>query len=412
VPSPKQRAAWEVPLQWSYDLIRLPFRVLTFGAKETVIFLDESNTVYHLERLMGDVDLPYGFRVGSVGESVSRLGLAVNFYHDELGGNGRRFQLKTQATLEHNKRVSLGYVVPFSDGSEMGIGAGYRIRPTARFFGLGPRSQESDKTYFTQEFGWAGIQYIRAIGGGLSGDIDLVWSSVSARDTGNDDLRNLDSGPYPTLPVGFGDSSAGVEYALGLTHDTTDQTARPASGGIRRLKAGWFESSDVGGSHASLRAELQEFLPLWWDRTLALRGVIGWLESGDDTPHFARLLTNGDPDQLRGYRDHRFRDQGLLVLNAEYRYPVWAYRERLGTGVDGYIFLDSGQVFSDKVGPALRALEFNYGGGFRFVGARGFGARIELGHSREDLVFRISLEQIFQYSNDALYHGRQPLPLR
>lgn len=113
------------------------------------------------------------------------------------------------------------------------------------------------------------------------------------------------------------------------------------------------------------------------------------MESEGDTSHFARLLTNSDPNQMRGYDDDRWRDRGLLLLNAEYRFPVWAYRERRGTGIDGYLFVDSGQVFSDDDRPALRDLVHSYGGGFR-----------------------LSMDQIFQYPKNALYHGRPPIPLR
>jgi hypothetical protein len=275
-PTPQQRALWEWPLELGYGLLRLPFRALTLGAKQTVIFLDESDTFYHLERLMGDVNLPYGLRVGGIADQLSGPGLAVNFYHDALGGEGRRFQLKTQASFEHHQRASLGYVLPLSGGSEVGIGAGYRKRPNARFFGVGPHSAEEDKSFFTQETGWAGIEYAQSLGGDFTADFDLVFSSVSTWGTEESGLRNFDPKSFTTAPpVGVGERSAGIEYSAGLSHDSTNQSARPASGGLRRVQAGWFESPDTGGSHVSLRAELQQFFELWWDRTIALRGVVG-----------------------------------------------------------------------------------------------------------------------------------------
>ena len=43
VPAPGERSAWELPLELGYDVVRLPFRALTFAAKRSVIFLDETN---------------------------------------------------------------------------------------------------------------------------------------------------------------------------------------------------------------------------------------------------------------------------------------------------------------------------------------------------------------------------------
>ena len=47
------------------------------------------------------------------------------------------------------------------------------------------------------------------------------------------------------------------------------------------------------------------------------------------------------------FRDFRFRDRGMTSFTAEYRWPLWAATTIDGTGLDGYIFTDVGQVFQD-----------------------------------------------------------------
>ena len=53
--------------------------------------------------------------------------------------------------------------------------------------------------------------------------------------------------------------------------------------------------------------------------------------------HDQRLGTDGTTATLRGYRDLRFTDRNLLLLQAEYRVPIWG-------PFDGTVFADAGKV--------------------------------------------------------------------
>ncbi len=75
-------------------------------------------------------------------------------------------------------------------------------------------------------------------------------------------------------------------------------------------------------------------------RVLALRGAGVGLRRprARDVPfYFQRTL--GGPDDLRGFRQFRFRDRNMLLLQAEYRWEIF-------TAVDGAIFYDAGKVAS------------------------------------------------------------------
>jgi hypothetical protein len=124
------------------------------------------------------------------------------------------------------------------------------------------------------------------------------------------------------------------------------------------------------------------------------------------------LYTNDEPDQLRGYQDFRWRDRGIAILSAEYRWPVWALEALGGIGIDAFLLSDVGQVFHEAEDLSRRNVTVSWGGGFRLISRSGFTGRIEAAWSREETVFRISTDQLFQYDKDNLYNGRDQNVLR
>jgi outer membrane protein assembly factor BamA len=80
--------------------------------------------------------------------------------------------------------------------------------------------------------------------------------------------------------------------------------------------------------------------------------------------------TLGGPDDLRGFRQFRFRDRNQLLLQAEYRWEIF-------TAVDGALFYDTGKVASRVEDLNFQDLESDYGIGFRFGTANGVFLRVE-----------------------------------
>ena len=85
---------------------------------------------------------------------------------------------------------------------------------------------------------------------------------------------------------------------------------------------------------------------------------------------FYLLRTLGGPDDLRGFRRFRFRDENSILLQAEYRWEIF-------TAVDGAIFYDAGKVASRHEDLNLEDLESDYGIGFRFGTRNGVFLRVE-----------------------------------
>ena len=418
------RAAWEYPVDALWYTVRFPVALFRAGARETIVWLDESGTYDAIKRLLSPIDLPYGFTLGGSRSRLNGITGNIGVFHNDFLGTDNRFRLTGSFSTRGDRRISGGVVIPSTPGSFLEVGGGYRLRTRARYFGLGPFSQEANEAYLTREATWVGSNYRQAIGGaGFAVEGGVLYSVMSSRapegedyDEEDEDFDDEMSIPmvFPdAIPRGYQDASGGFDFMLSLIRDTTHEAGRPRAGGVQRLKAGYFwpdESDD--NDFVMYRAETQHFFDLWWDRSLALRGVYAWIDSDGEPVHFQRLLVNDDPDLFRGYEDFRFRDRGLTLFSAEYRWPVWDYQDPGEITVDAYGFYDTGQVFRSNDQIALAALADSYGFGFRLATQGGFVGRLEVGFSEEDWVLRIRGDQTFQFDAQGLYHGREPIPVR
>jgi hypothetical protein len=404
-----------------YYVVGFPLRVLSGGIGATVVFLDEKRVIYKISRLLRPRELPYGLLVGFTAGGLTGLGGGVTFLHDEFFGEDNRFRLGARTSRNGHHRVVAGTRFGVGHARSLQLGAGYRMTPNARFFGIGPESRTAGnpESFFRQELTWAGGTVEQRLAPGLRADLDLKYTSIGARGPREEDKPSLAEAYEGSLPVGYRDRSHGVSVGLGVVADNTTTHGRPGSGGFHRAIASYYqsmESEDEDPSFWTYRLESQWFLSLWRDtRTVALRGFYSWIDPIDgnvtDIP-FQRLMTNDDPDLLRGYEDFRWRDRGMAALTLEYRWPVWAFWKPDGAGIDAYAFGDIGQVFGDHDDLSVDDLTESAGFGFRFLGLNGFAGRLEFAWSDDDRVIRLRGDQLFQYRDGDLFHGRNPVPLR
>jgi len=112
------------------------------------------------------------------------------------------------------------------------------------------------------------------------------------------------------------------------------------------------------------------------------------------TPFFERADMGGATN-VRGYSIGRFRDKDMIVLNLEYRYPVWdAARDTRG-GVDAVIFWDVGRVFNDLATDTFKDYKNSFGGGIRARTIDGFLFRAEVSRSDEEINVIFKFEPMF-----------------
>ncbi len=406
---------WEKTLLVPYRIVALPFRGVSYGIGASLVYFDDHHVIYRVSQLLGPRKGPFGVLVNFTAGGLPGFGGGLTIVHDAFLAPQNRFKFRFQSTVKGSHKITLG--MRFGDGRDgrLEVGAGYRLRPNARHFGIGPASDETRESFYKQELTWVGTTVRGQLAGDLAVEAGALFSTIGARGSDEDDSPSVSAEFAGEAPPGYRERSDGVGVSLGLRHDTASEEGRPTRGGLRRVNATYFESVD--GSDVSFwtyRGEIEEFFPLWFSyRALAVRGFLSWIEpAGDSSIPFQRMMTNDDPDLLRGYQDFRWRDRGMTALSLEYRWPLWANREADGFGLDAYLLADYGQVFGELHEIGFRTLTDSYGGGIRIASFGGFLGRAEIARSDEETVFRLRADQIFQFARGGLYHGRDPVPSR
>jgi hypothetical protein len=243
--------------------------------------------------------------------------------------------------------------------------------PREDFFGLGPESRrENDVIY-----GFRSSQ-VGAAGGlrpvpwfALGAGVDYLTPSIGSGDGGRPISQLFNAGETPGLDV----QPDFLRYELSADFNSREPRGNPRRGGQYKLVYQRLADRDLSRfSLNRVEVDLQQYVPLLRDRrVLAFRALASTsdADAGQQVPfYFQRTL--GGPDDLRGFRQFRFRDRNLLLLQAEYRWEIF-------TAVDGAIFYDAGNVASRLEDLSLRDLESDYGIGFRFGTRSGVFLRVE-----------------------------------
>lgn len=408
---------WETVLLVPYWIVGVPLTLVADGIGETIEFMDEQGVASTVATWLGPRKGPFGALISARAGGLSGHGAGLAIEHTSLFGRpGTSAKMRGAATSIGDVRLSAGFLVPLTSDNRLELGAGYRFRNRARYFGLGPDRPAGGESFYRQRSWWTGALFEQALGTSWTASGAVLFTSIKPLDARPDEDRPRIADRYAdSLPAGFGTTSSGVGLEIELVHRTAFDTGRPQRGGVRQLLGSYFRGTGGGVTEFwTVRADLQQFLPLWYPHNvLALRAMAAWIQPLGDAPvPFTRLLTNDDPDLLRGFDDFRWRDRGLTILSAEYRWPLWAYEHAEGAGLDLYLLADVGQVFSRLSQIRDSRLTFSYGAGVRLVTAAGFMLRLEHARSDETSVWRLRGDQVFQFFRRNLYNGHEPIPAR
>lgn len=406
---------WMGVVYWPVRIVAEPVILLADGISAGVGYLGKQKVIQNATKLLGPQRGPLQIAPTIQAGGLSGFGGGFVAQYHGLLGEGSLVRGRLTGAVNGDSRATLGSRFSTGSASRVELGIGYRMRGNARYFGIGPTTSESDESFYRQKLFWVGGSFRQGLGAEFYAKADLCYTSVEAT------APQGNAGPSITevfagdLPYGYGTRSYGYSLGLQVGHDNVPETGRPIQGGSQRVRVERFESTD----HQSVafwnyRAELQQFFTLWHSyRILALRGFGSWIDpTGASEVPFQRLMVNQMPDALRGYESFRYRDQGMVEVSAEYRFPLWASQRADGPGLDLYPLVDVGQVFDTVEKIQWKDLTASYGLGIRIVGSRGFIARLEYAQSDEEIVFRFSAEQLFQFDKSVLLYGRDPIPSR
>ena len=181
-----------------------------------------------------------------------------------------------------------------------------------------------------------------------------------------------------------------------LEWDRRDDGRRPQRGwlikGFGEVAASPVESDrDQRYGYTDYMFDAQAFIPLHGPHRVLvlrqrLRRVDDWAGYDLAFYHLPVLDLNHG---LRAYERNRFRDNGSLVTNLEYRYPVWK-------SWDAYVFADGGQTFREYSDIDLSDFEYAVGGGVRLMTQKDIEFNLQVGFGSEDVEIVFSFDRVLQ----------------
>lgn len=268
------------------------------------------------------------------------------------------------------------------DRLSLGAQAVYHDFTRINYFGVGTGSHEDDRTDYRMK----GVDVL-----GFTAVQLNPWLSITSR-AGM--LRRLEiaegtSELYPSIGERFTDLTAPgldrqptfIHADVSLDADTRDVPGYPSRGGRYRLATAAFHDRNFGRySFRRIEADAAQYIALGRS-VFALRGRLDVSRDGGHAIPFYLLPSLGGADSLRGYADYRFRDRDVLMVNAEYRWPVARFVDLAG-------FYDAGAVGS-RVGLLTTEMHTDYGLGVRVHSSTHSSVRLDVAGSVEGT--RISL---------------------
>jgi hypothetical protein len=241
------------------------------------------------------------------------------------------------------------------------IGAFGAVRHMGRldFFGIGPQSVFEDRSAYRQREhtfgtrGWFHVAPAVRVGGTLAAYMTDLGPGRSPA------VRSIEEVFTPAAVPGFNAQQTFGRYRgfVELTNPTVvDQALEPEQyrGRYQFAVEAVRDHSEGANNFNRLETDVQQRIPgIRPGQRLTLHGFVATTHGVDDVPFYMLYTLGGSgglksfrPDllgsdgtraSLRGFRNYRFRDRNLLLMQAEYRIPVHKY-------VHTSVFVDAGQV--------------------------------------------------------------------
>src|SRR4030095_8782826 len=124
-------------------------------------------------------------------------------------------------------------------------------------------------------------------------------------------------------------------------YDHRDAPLNPRSGGFYRVEGAYYDDRDLSSfGFRRWDVEVQHYFPFFNQRrVIAARSRLQLTDPnpGQQVPFYLLPVLGGSED-LRGFREFRFRDKQSLVFNLEYRWEAFS-------GLDLAVFGSEGRVF-------------------------------------------------------------------
>lgn len=285
-----------------------------------------------------------------------------------------------------------------SKRSQIGAFAAVRHMGRLDYFGIGPQSAFEDRSAYRQREhtfgtrGWFRLAPAVRVGGTVAAYMTDLGPGRSPT------VRSIEDVFTPAAVPGFNAQPKFGRYR-GFVELTNPPVVDEAGVEAERYRGTYQFAVEAVRDHSSgahdfsrVETEVQHRIPgIRPGQRLTLHGFVATTHGSDEVPYYMLYTLGGSgglksfrPDllggdgtraSLRGFRNYRFRDRNLLLMQAEYRIPVHKY-------VHTSVFVDAGQVagrpsdlFSDlrantgfsasfvRKGKTIGRMDVGFGGG-------------------------------------------------
>jgi hypothetical protein len=195
------------------------------------------------------------------------------------------------------------------------------------------------------------------------GYFDKKGTALKSLPPDDSDDADVQLGPY-------------INHGLGLqaAYDTRDDFSYPTRGGYHRTSLQGF-AKFLGGDYDYLlwTVDARQYIPTWTNQILALQ-VLSEVRKG--VMPFTVMSEVGGPFAMRGYYRGRYRAGDMLLIQAEYRFPI--YRRLTGVGFGNF-----GEVYGVESPFRFDRLRWTLGAGMRFRFGEHTYVRFDMGGNHE-----------------------------
>ena len=306
----------------------------------------------------------------------------INLFRYEPGGREIRFIGSYTERIE--RKVVFSYTDPaFSQGRySLNFGASFFKNATARFYGLGQVTSESQETNYTAREGRANWRF-----GVYANEVTQIAVGQRFRQVslqgGATDLP-FTGEQFPSV-AGVQGETLILGHRATFYYDTRNNLVSPTDG--MAVTAYAEVNQNIRNSDHSVYSryefEVKKLFPSDSKRAILIVRADLQATIGDQVPFFEQSSLGGQ-NNLRGYGVDRFIDKNLVALSIEERIHL-ARMKVAGVTADFEIapFLDSGQVFNDYKNVNFNDYRMTPGVGFRGIVRPNVVGRVDYGYSRE-----------------------------
>ena len=307
---------------------------------------------------------------------------AINVFRYDPGGREIRFTGSFTERIE--RKLLFSYTDPaFSQGRySLNFGASFFKDATARFYGLGEATSESEQTNYTAREVRANWRF-----GVYANEVTQIAVGQRFRD-----VRLLRGGtdlPFTVDRFSTLDGVQGESLILGhratFYYDTRNNLVSPTDGMAVTAYAEVNQNLRNGDHpvYSRYAMEVKKLFPSESKRAILVVRADVQATIGTQVPFFEQSSLGGQ-NNLRGYGVDRFIDKNLVALSIEERIHL-ARTKIAGVTADFEIapFLDTGQVFNNFKDVNFKDYRMTPGIGFRGIVKPNVVGRVDYGYSRE-----------------------------